>query len=85
MSKQTIRQLKHRYTFESKYGEGSYDKLLSMIAAHKTLADIGREFDISDQAVSKHLQVILDMPYSVYLRKQGINRPPGIKKGASDE
>lgn len=74
INEQEFRKLRARYNFENKYGIEGYQKLLDLAEQHALTDAMGAEFNLTGARISQILEVVLGMPYSLWLAKQGVRR-----------
>jgi hypothetical protein len=74
MSAAELKKVRTEYNFRKKHGDEGYAKLLAMADECKELDDIAAEFELTRPRISQILNVLLEMPYHVWLANHGIRR-----------
>lgn len=74
MDEHELRKLRTDYNFKRKYGEDGYTQLMAFVDQHAMLSEISGHFRLTNSRISQILEVLLGMPYSVWLARAGVRR-----------
>lgn len=76
MTPEELRKVRTKFNFDVKYKAeyGGVEKLMEFVDGNAKLSEITAHFPLTNSRMSQILEVLLDMPYSVFLARAGVKR-----------